>query len=112
MDLQRAINEAQRRGVAVYTIYAPTAGGSNRFLNSNGQSSLNRLSEETGGRSFNQLFDAPVSFEPFLKDISTLLPRQFALTYLSTHSKKGFHKVKIVSDLDGGEIYYPNGYTR
>ncbi len=112
VDLQRAINESQRRGVAVYTIYAPTAGGSNRLLDGNGQSSLNRLSDETGGRSFLQLFDAPVNFEPYLKDISTSLSRQFALTYLSTHTEKGFHKVKIMADLDGGRIYHPNGYTR
>ncbi|MCA1591537.1 MAG: hypothetical protein LC754_02575 [Acidobacteria bacterium] len=112
MDLQRAINEAQRRGAAVYTIYAPTVGGSNRTLISNGQGSLNRLSDETGGRSFLHGTDTPVSFEPYLREINTLLSRQFALTYLSTHGDRGFHKVRIVSDLTEGEIHHPTGYTR
>lgn len=111
-DLQRAINEAQRQGAAVYTIYAPTAGGSNRTLISNGQGSLERLSTETGGRAFLHGTDTLVSFEPYLREINILLSRQFALTYLSTHGAKGFHKVQIVSDLTEGEIHHPTGYTR
>ena len=45
-DLQRAINEAQRLGVAVYSIYEPTSAASNFTLSGNGQGSLNRLSDE------------------------------------------------------------------
>ena len=115
LDLQRAINEAQRRSVAVYTIYAPTvsatAGGNSSLVN-NGQGALQRLATETGGRAFFQGFGAPVSFEPYLRELSTLLPRQFALTYLSTHSDKGFHRIKVLSDVTDGEILYPAGYTR
>ncbi|MFL6283275.1 MAG: hypothetical protein ACJ74Q_09065 [Pyrinomonadaceae bacterium] len=111
-DLQRAINEAQRLGVAIYSIYEPTAGTSNFSLVGNGQGSLNRLSEETGGRAFFQGTGAPVSLDKFLRDIDSLLSRQFALTYLSTHPGKGFHKVRVVADVGGGELYYPNGYTR
>ncbi|HEY0079996.1 MAG TPA: hypothetical protein VGB73_15395 [Pyrinomonadaceae bacterium] len=115
VDLARAINEAQRRSVAVYSIYAPTVGttaGGQSQLVSNGQGSLKRLSEETGGRAFFQGLSAPVSFNPFLKEISNLLPRQFALTYLSTHAGKGFHRIKVVADVKDGEILYPSGYVR
>lgn len=111
-DLQRAINEAQRLGVAIYSIYEPTAGTANFSLAGNGQGSLNRLSDETGGRAFFQGTGAPVSLDRFLRDIDVLLTRQFALTYLSTHPEKGFHKVRVVADVGGGELYYPNGYTR
>lgn len=111
-DLQRAINESQRLGVAVYSIYEPTAGPSNFTLVGNGQGSLNRLSTETGGRAFFQGTGAPVSIDNFLRDVDSLLSRQFALTYLSTHPEKGFHKVRVVADVGGGELYYPNGYTR
>jgi VWFA-related protein len=111
-DLQRAINEAQRLGVAIYSIYEPTAGTANFSLVGNGQGSLNRLSQETGGRAFFQGTGAPVSLDKFLRDIDSLLSRQFALTYLSTHPEKGFHKVRVVADVGGGELYYPNGYTR
>jgi VWFA-related protein len=111
-DLQRSINEAQRLGVAVYSIYEPTAGSGNLTLVGNGQGSLNRLSSETGGRAFFQGTGAPVSIDSFLRDVDSLLSRQFALTYLSTHPEKGFHKVRVVADVGGGDLYYPNGYTR
>lgn len=112
LDLQRSISEAQRRGAAVYTIYAPNAGSRSPALAGNGQSSLERLSEETGGRAFIQAISAPVVLETYLRDVDRLLSKQFALTYLSTHPNKGFHRIRIVTDLEGGEVYYPPGYTR
>jgi VWFA-related protein len=113
LDLERAITEAQRRSLAIYSFYAPTAlTGNNGNLTSNAQSSLLRLSDETGGRAFFQGFGAPVSFDPYLKEVNASLERQIALTYLSTHLKKGFHRVKIGSSTPGVEIHYPSGYRR
>jgi VWFA-related protein len=112
-DLARAISEAQRRSVAIYGIYAPTAGqGNNSSLVNNGQGSLARLTQETGGKAFFQGLSAPVSFEPFLRQISDNLSRQFALTYLSTHTNKGLHRIKIESTGIEAELLYPVGYTR
>ena len=112
VDLQRTVNEAQRLGVAVYSIFAPSVSGGEMALVNNGQGSLDRLSDETGGRAFFQGTGAPVSLDRFLRDIDALLSRQFALTYLSTHTDKGFHKVRVVANMTDGEIYYPKGYTR
>ncbi len=113
LDLQRAINEAQGRSIAIYSFYAPTAlTGTDGNLIANAQSSLQRLSDETGGRAFFQGFGAPTSFDPFIKDVSAALDRQIALTYLSTHLNKGFHRVKITSPTPGVEIHYPAGYRR
>lgn len=113
LDLQRAINEAQRRSVAVYAFYAPTAATStDGSLIGNAQSSLQRLADETGGKAFFQGFGAPTSFDPFIKQVNSALDRQIALTYLSTHLKKGFHRVKISSSTPGVEINYPAGYKR
>ena len=112
LDLERTVKESQRLGVAVYSIFAPTVGGGDSLLVSNGQGSLNRLSDETGGRAFIHGTNAPVSLDRFLHDLDALLSRQFALTYLSTHAGKGFHKVRVVANMTDGEIYYPKGYTR
>lgn len=115
LDLQRSINEAQRRSVAVYSIYVPSDTSrtlGNSMLLGFGQGSLQRLSDETGGRAYFQGLGAPVSFDPFLREINTLLPRQFALTYLSTHPGKGTHRIKILSDVRDGELLYPSGYVR
>ncbi len=113
LDLQRAINEAQRRSVAVYAFFAPTVTsvGSTNLI-ANGQGSLNRLTEETGGRAYFQGFGAPTSFAPFIKDLRASLEMQIALTYLSTHPKKGFHRVRIISSTPGVNLTYPAGYTR
>lgn len=114
-DLQRAIKEAQRFGVAVYSIYSPSqalASGNNGLLVSGAQGALNRLSEETGGRAFFQGINAPVSFDPFLRDLNVDFIGQLALTYLSTHPKKGYHRIEIVSGTPGVEIGHPAGYTR
>ncbi len=112
LDLQRAITEAQHRSVAIYSIYAPSAGNSGFQLSANGQSCLERLSNETGGRAFFQGTGAPVSFDPFLKEIYASLEGQIALTYLSTHTNKGFHRLDIKPLERDVEIRHPAGYTR
>jgi len=113
VDLDRAISEAQRRAVAVYAFFAPTvAANGNGNLIPNGQSSLQKLSDQTGGHAYFQGFSAPTSFDPFIRELSAALDRQIALTYLSTHPKKGFHRIKIVSLTPDVELNYPAGYKR
>ncbi len=112
LDLDRAILRAQRRSVAVFSFYSPaslTEGGTSSLV-MNGQGSLQRLSDETGGRAFFQGSIAPISFLPFFKDLRILLNRQFLLSYLSTHMKKGYHKIEVVSTNPEVKIEHPKGY--
>ena len=90
VDLERAINEAQRRSVAVYSFFAPTATsvGSGGLI-ADAQSSLQRLSDDTGGQAFFQGLGVPTSFEPFIRELSSALDRQIALTYLVDASRQG-----------------------
>lgn len=112
IQLDQAILKAQRRGVAIYSFYSAgtltETGGSRTILNAQG--SLNRLSEETGGRAFFQGTFSPINFQPFFRDLNMMLTRQFALTYLSTHLKKGYHKVQVTSTNPEIKIEHPNGY--
>ena len=112
IELDRAILKAQRKSIAVYSFYnaATFTESGNSILVSSGQGSLNRLSEETGGRAFFQGTISPISFEPFFKDLTNALNRQFALTYLSTHMKKGYHKVQVLSTNEEVKIEHPKGY--
>ena len=113
IDLQRAVNESQRRGVAIYGFYAPTViAAANPILINNAQSSLLRLSNETGGLAFFQGTGAPVSFEPFIRELDTSLQKQAALTFLSTHLGRGFHKIEVKSSTPGVRISFPSGYVR
>ncbi|HEX6047471.1 MAG TPA: hypothetical protein VFZ22_23470 [Pyrinomonadaceae bacterium] len=113
IDLQRAVNESQRRGVAIYGFYAPTlAAAGNALLAGNAQSSLLRLSNETGGMAFFQGLGAPVSFDPFLRELDVSLQKQAALTFLSTHVNKGFHRIEVKSATPGVRVAFPSGYVR
>jgi len=112
IELDRAINESQRKSVAVYSIFsngALTARPQSPLI-SLAQGGLIKLSDETGGRSFVYGTTPPVSIAPFIKDLSLLLSRQFALTYLSTHMKKGYHKVDVSSTNPDVKIEHPKGY--
>ena len=112
-DLQRAIAESQKRGVAVYSFFAPTIGSErNLLLVGNAQSSLKRLSDESGGEAFFQGTGVPVSFDPFIRELNRLLERQAALTFLSTHLGKGFHKIEVKSSTPGVKVTVPSGYVR
>ncbi len=113
VDLQRAINEAQRRSVAIYGFYAPTAAASgNPVLAANAQSSLLRLGNETGGHAFFQGTGVPVSFDPFIRELDISLEKQVALTFLSTHVNKGFHRIEVKSATPGVQVTFPPGYVR
>ena len=111
-DMERAILKAQRRAVAVYSIWSPTilTNDTNNTLISLGQSALAKLSEQTGGRSFYQGSIPPVSFIPFLKTLVILFERQFALTYLSTHMNRGYHRVEVSSTNPDVKVEHPKGY--
>src|ERR1700741_77652 len=67
LDLERAISNANKRHVSVFSFYAPSVGltSHSRLAASYGQSSLNRLSNETGGRAFFQGATGFVTFDSY-----------------------------------------------
>jgi hypothetical protein len=80
VDIERAIKEANKRGVSVFSFYAPSVGltSRNRTAASYGQSSLNRLSNETGGRAFFQGTSGFVTFNSYFSRLRETLNRQYA----------------------------------
>jgi hypothetical protein len=80
LDLDRAINEANKRSVAVYTFYAPSVGltSHNRLAASYGQSSLNRLAKDTGGKAFFQGITGFVTFDSYFNRLRQTLNEQLA----------------------------------
>ena len=82
IDLERAVREAKKREVAVYSFYAPSVGltsHSGRAV-SFGQSALNRLSEETGGRAFFQ-GTSFVTFNAYFERLGRTLNEQYGTAY-------------------------------
>jgi hypothetical protein len=86
VDLDRAIGDAQRRGV-----YAPPVGLKRRsHLAVNfGQGSLNRIADETGGEAFYTGTDF-VTFDPYFREFNESLGRQWVITYRSASVEPDF----------------------
>lgn len=110
-EIDRAIIRLQRASIATYAFYSPTAAterGNNQLILA-GQSALERLSDETGGKSYFQGTIAPISFEPFFREVNQMLGRQFSLTYLSTGTKSGFQTIEVKSSNPNIRIEHPRG---
>ena len=80
VDIERAISEANKRRVSVFSFYAPSVGltSRSRLAASYGQSSLNRLSNETGGTAFFQGTTGFVTFDSYFARLRDTLNRQYA----------------------------------
>jgi hypothetical protein len=75
-----AIADAQRAGVAIYSIYYSDAGIRGPSADFSGQSYLQQLSQATGGNNFFEGTGNPVSMTPFL----TKFQQTIAATYIAT----------------------------
>lgn len=80
IDIDRTISAANKRNVSIFSFYAPSVGltSSNRLAASYGQSSLNRVSIETGGRAFFQGTTDFVTFDSYFSRLREALNRQYA----------------------------------
>ncbi|MGQ0763255.1 MAG: hypothetical protein ACT4OT_14750 [Acidobacteriota bacterium] len=80
LDIDRTIKEANRRDVSIYSFYAPSVGltGRSRLAASYGQSSLNRVSQETGGRAFFQGVSGFVTFDSHFRRLREELNRHYS----------------------------------
>ena len=102
-----AIEEAQRAGVIIYSIYSPGMGhyGHSFWRMNWGQNYLSQISDETGGESYYLGFGAPVSFAPYLDDLNHRLTRQYLLTFLAKPERKaGFQQFKLRTEVPNAEL--------
>ena len=83
LDLERAISEANKRHVAVFSFYAPSVGltSHSSLAASYGQSSLNRLGDDTGGKAFFQGLNGFVTFDSYFTRLRQTLNQQYARAY-------------------------------
>ena len=113
-----AIEDAQRAGVILYSIYTPGVGhyGHSFWRMNWGQNYLSQISDETGAESYYLGFGAPVSFAPYLDDLNHRLTRQYLLTFLAKPERKaGFQQFKLRTEVPNAElvaadrVYVPAG---
>jgi hypothetical protein len=80
LDIDRTITEANRRNVSIFSFYAPSVGLTSRsyLAASYGQSSLNRVSDKTGGKAFFQGTTGFVTFDSYFTRLTRELNRVYA----------------------------------
>jgi hypothetical protein len=102
------IEQAQRAGVIVFSIYTPGVGhyGHSYWRTYWGQNYLSQLSDETGGESYYLIGSAPpVTFAPYLEDMTRRLGRQYLLTFVPKPQKKaGMQRVKLQTEVPNAEL--------
>lgn len=76
-----AIADAQRAGVAVYSIYYGDAGYRGQAASFSGQNYLSSVAEATGGRAYFQGLGSPVSLTPFFKQFTKSLSESYVASF-------------------------------
>jgi hypothetical protein len=106
-DADAAGAVAQRTGTNIFAIYAPGSGLSPHgyWDGMNGQMNLTRLTDQTGGASFYLGLHSPVSVQPYLAQVQTMLDNQYLLSFSAKATKRaGLQTVKISTDLAGVDL--------
>jgi len=104
-----AVEDAQRAGITIYSIYTPGSGhaGHSLYRMNWGQNYLSELSDKTGGESYWMGFGAAVSFTPFLDQLAHQLQHQYLLTFIPKPEKKaGMQRVRLNTEVSGAELVY------
>lgn len=89
--VKTAIDDAQRAGVAVSSIYYGDAGLGMRGgrANFSGQSYLSQVAQATGGYSYYQGTGNPVSLDPFLKQFQHDISETYVVTFVADAGANG-----------------------
>jgi hypothetical protein len=106
-DVYSASTVAQRTGTIIDAIFTRGVGrmGRNFWEITNGQNSIAKLSEETGGESYYLGTQNPVSFKPYLDALQTNLGNQYLLEFHAIPGNKaGLQPVKLNTEVAGVEL--------
>ncbi len=106
--VENTIEDAQRAGVVVFAIYSPGVGHFEHSYWSTywGQLYLARVAEETGGEAYYiGMTGAPVSFVPYLDDLTHRLGHQYFLSFMAKPQKKTeLQKVKLTTEVPNADL--------
>lgn len=109
--LKQAVEEAQRRGVTAYAIYADTAGNVRRnpFLVNAGQSCLSLLTLATGGKAYFLGMQTPIDFQSIFRQLKSSMGNQYLLTFRANPGKKGsYERLRFATEQPDIELVAPS----
>ncbi|HEX3570805.1 MAG TPA: hypothetical protein VHU44_08275 [Acidobacteriaceae bacterium] len=91
-----AVTDAQRAGVAVYSIYYGDAGIRGGRASMSGQSYLSQVAEGTGGRLFYEGMGSPVSMKPFFDQFRKILGETYIASFNApVHGHDDLVRIKV-----------------
>lgn len=108
----KAQNDAQRAGVAVYSIYFGDAGIRGGRASFSGQSYLQQVGEATGGELLNSGPISPVSIAPFLSRFQRDLTESYVVGFNTTAANTkgdGLKPIKVRTTQSGVKLRAPEG---
>jgi hypothetical protein len=107
--VQTAVNDAQRAGVPVYSIYYGDTGAFNRRRGAgfSGQNYLAQIAEGTGGLSLYQGIGNPVSLSPYLKQFQTAISATYVATF-DVPFNKNLTRLTASTNLPKTKVRAPN----
>ena len=109
--LDATIDDCQRAGIVVSAIYTPGMGhfGHDFYMSYWGQLYMARLADQTGGEAYYVgMMGPPVSFTPYLDQLSNRLLHQYLLTFLAKPPKKaGLQPVRIATEVPNADLVAP-----
>ena len=106
--VQTAQEDAERAGVAVYSIYYGDAGMHGGSFS--GQSYLSQVAEATGGELFNMGSIPPPSFAPYLKEFRKAIVESYSVSFMASANREKrdtLTPVKVTSSQSGVKIHAP-----
>lgn len=108
--VQAAIKDATTAHLVVYSIYWMNQGpaDSTQYANNDGQNLLMQVAQATGGKSFWQGMGNPISFQPYLDELSRRFRNQYELGFTAAEDRKpGVEELKLKLHAPGTEIDAP-----
>lgn len=109
--VQTAQNDAQRAGVAVYSIYYGDRGLRGGAASFSGQSYLNQVADASGGRSFYQGTITPPSFAPYLAQFRKAITESYQVGFLASATREKRNtltRFKLKTSQNGVRIHAPD----
>lgn len=101
-----AVKDAQRAGVAVYSMYYSDAGIRGGRASFSGQSYLAQVAEGTGGTAYYQGNGNPVSMEPYLKQFNQAIAETYVASFVAP-AGRGLVQLKVSTKLPKTKLHAP-----
>lgn len=101
-----AIRDAQRAGIAVYSIYYADTGFRGGDASFSGQSYLAKVAEATGGRAYFQGTSNPVAIGPFLSQFKASVAETYVTTFTAP-GRSDVVRIKLSTSLPNTKVRAP-----